>query len=302
MKRTQPAAGGPAEPGLDPALVRDLVSRALAEDVGTGDITTAATVDPTLRATGLFIARQDCVLCGLPLARAVFASLDPAIRWTDMAAEVRAGATGEGTELAAGDCFATVAGSCAALLTGERTALNFLQRLSGIATLTRHAVREVEGTRALVLDTRKTTPTMRAIEKYAVRTGGAANHRFGLFDAVLIKDNHVALAGGISAAILRARAAGRAIADIEVEVDDIEGALEAIEAGATHLLLDNFTPQQVAEAVRGIGGRARVEVSGGLRPGELRAYAEAGADCLSIGRLTHSAPAVDISLEVEPLA
>ncbi len=288
--------------------MRELVARALAEDVGGGDLTTAATVDPALRATGRFLAREPFVVCGLPIARAVFEQLDPGVSWREEASAGGAGGPSgqgggvEGSDAGPGDCFASVTGPCAAILTGERTALNFLQRLSGIATIARRAVREVEGTGAVILDTRKTTPTLRAIEKYAVRVGGASNHRAGLYDAVLIKDNHVALAGGVGEAIRRALGAGHPISGIEIEVDDLDGVREALRAGARRLLLDNMTPAQVAEAVGVIAGRARIEVSGGLRAGNLRAYAEAGADFLSIGALTHSAPAVDISLEVEPLA
>jgi len=280
-------------PNLPSDLVARLAAEALAEDVGSGDITTSAVVPPGLLARGTFIAREEMIVCGLPLARAIFAALDPAAIWREMRTE--------GDAAKPGDLLAEVEGAAPAILTGERSALNFLQRLSGIATEASKAVKEVEGTGAVILDTRKTTPTLRAVEKYAVAVGGGQNHRFGLADAVLIKDNHVALAGGVAAAFERAVVAGHPADAIEIEVDTLEGVREALGAGARRLLLDNFTPTAVAEAVRTIAGRAIVEVSGGLRPGLLRAYAEAGADSLSLGSLTHSARAVDISLEVAPL-
>jgi len=276
---------------LEGETVRRLVAQALAEDVGAGDITTAAVVPPERPGRGRIVAREALVVCGLPLARETFAAIDPHTLFEE--------AMPEGSAAAAGATVAVVQGSAAVILTGERVALNFLQALSGIATLARRAVEEVAGTGAVILDTRKTTPTLRAIEKYAVRVGGARNHRSGLYDAVLVKDNHLAIAGGITAAVRRLRAAGREPATIEVEVESLDGALEALRAGVGHLLLDNFTPDRVAEAVRVIAGRATIEVSGGLRPGGLRAYAQAGVDFLSLGSLTHSAPAVDIALDME---
>jgi len=279
---------------LPEETVRRLVAAALAEDVGAGDVTTAAIVPPDRRGRGRIVAREALVVCGLPLARETFAALDTAVRFEDVIPD--------GGEADAGATIALVEGPAGALLTGERVALNFLQALSGIATLARRAVLEVAGTGAVVLDTRKTTPTLRAIEKYAVRVGGARNHRTGLYDAVLVKDNHLAVAGGITEAVRRLRAAGRDPATVEVEVDDLAGVEEALRAGVGRLLLDNFTPEQVAEAVARIAGRARIEVSGGLRPGRLRAFAEAGAHELSLGALTHSAPAVDIAFDMETTA
>lgn len=273
--------------------MRRLVAEALAEDVGAGDVTTAAVVPPDQRARGRIVARQALVVCGLPFARETFTSLDPHARFEE--------SVPEGGAAAARATIAVVEARAASLLTGERVALNFLQALSGIATLARRAVEEVAGTGAVILDTRKTTPTLREIEKYAVRVGGAQNHRTGLYDAVLVKDNHLAIAGGITEAVRRLRSAGRDPAAIEVEVEDLAGIEEALRAGVGRVLLDNFTPQRVAEAVKVIAGRARIEVSGGLEPGRLRAYAEAGVDYLSIGRLTHSAPAVDIAMEMETL-
>jgi nicotinate-nucleotide pyrophosphorylase (carboxylating) len=254
-------------------------------------VTTAAVVPPEAHGRGRIVAREALVVCGLPLAREVFASLDGATQFEELITE--------GSAAPAGASIALLEGRAAVILTGERVALNFLQALSGIATLARRAVEEVAGTGAVVLDTRKTTPTLREIEKYAVRVGGARNHRSGLHDAVLVKDNHLAIAGGVTEAVRRLRAAGHDAASIEVEVEDLPGVEEALAAGVGRLLLDNFTPARVAEAVRLIAGRAKIEVSGGLAPGRLRAFAEAGADYLSIGRLTHSAPAVDIALDME---
>lgn len=289
--RSDHSAAGRA--GLDPQRIRALVAAALDEDIGAGDLTTRALIPDGVRARGRIIAKEPLVVCGLPLAREVFLTLDPEASWRERARE--GGATALGSEVA------SVEGRADAVLTGERTALNFLQRLSGIATLARQAVSEIAGTRALVLDTRKTTPTLRDIEKYAVRTGGASNHRTGLYDAVLVKENHVALCGGITEAVRRAQASGFAPASIEVEVDDFEGLEEALACGVGRILLDNFRAEDAARAVGRIAGRAKVEISGGLVPGRLRAFAEAGAEYLSLGSLTHSARAVDLSLDVEML-
>ena len=278
--------------GIFPGVLREIVRAALAEDLGPrGDVTTRAIVSAAVRARGRIVARQDLVLAGGAAASEVFRQIDPAVRWQGVA---------DGTVLSSGATAATLAGPAGALLTGERTALNFLQRLSGIATQARRAVEEVAGTKTVILDTRKTTPSLRALEKRAVAAGGASNHRAGLFDAVLIKDNHVALAGGVGEAIRRAVAAGHPAGSIEVEVDDLDQLDAALAAGAGRILLDNFTPEQAGRAIRRIAGRALVECSGGLRPGGLRAYADAGADFLSLGWLTHSATAADLSLEIEP--
>jgi len=278
---------------LDPVADQSLVRGALDEDLGGGrDITTEALVPPEARARGLIVAREPFVVAGLPLAREVFRQLDAGLIWT---------AVDEGAEAAAGDTIASVEGAARPILTGERTALNFLQRLCGIATQARIASKEVEGTGAVVLDTRKTTPMLRAAEKHAVAIGGASNHRMGLHDAVLIKDNHVALAGGVGRAMALAREAGLRPGDIEIEVSDLREVGEALEAGAGRILLDNVTPEEAREAVRMVAGRAIVECSGGLRPGFLRPYALAGADYLSLGWLTHSARAADISMEVQPI-
>ena len=276
---------------LDADQYRDLVTRALAEDVGAGDITTEATVAADLRARGVFLAKADFVLAGLDVALEAFRQLDPAVSATINKRD--------GDRCTPGVEIAEVVGSARGLLTGERTALNFLQRLSGIATRTRHFV-DAAGGRIVVLDTRKTTPTLRALEKYAVAAGGATNHRQGLFDAILIKDNHVRLAGGIGAAVSRSRAS-RPDLPIEVEAQTLAEVAEALDAGADIILVDNLAPEHAREAVRQAHGRAKVEISGGVSLDRLPELATTGADFVSVGALTHSAPAVDISFEIEPL-
>ncbi len=274
------------------------VRAALLEDLGGAldparDITTIASVPAATRGSGRIVARESLIVAGTAAAREAFRQVDRSLEWSGV---------GDGTALTAGATLATVTGSARAILTGERVALNFLQRLSGVATLTRRCVDEIEGTKAKILDTRKTTPGLRALEKAAVAAGGGGNHRIGLHDAVLIKDNHVALAGGIAEALRRAAAAGHPPASVIIEVADGAGALEAVAAGAGRILLDNFTAEQVADAVRSVAGRAVVECSGGLAPGRLRPFALAGPDFLSIGSLTHSARAVDIALDLVALA
>jgi nicotinate-nucleotide pyrophosphorylase (carboxylating) len=278
-------------PSLDPAVYRDLVARALAEDVGGGDITTNAIVPAGQRARGVFLAKADCVLAGLAIAVETFRQLDAGI----VAVEERH----DGDRVSAGETFAAITGPARALLVGERTALNFLQRLSGVATRTRAFV-DAAGGRIAVLDTRKTTPTLRALEKYAVTCGGGVNHRVGLFDAVLIKDNHVRLAGGVAEAVRRARAANPGL-PIEVEAQDLGQVDEALEARVDVLLADNLTADAIAEAVHRARGRAKVEISGGVTLERIAELAATGADFVSVGALTHSAPAVDISFEIEPL-
>jgi nicotinate-nucleotide pyrophosphorylase (carboxylating) len=276
---------------LDPEVYRDVVRRALAEDVGTGDVTTEATVDRTQQARGIFVAKASCVLAGLDVAAETFRQVDATV------AIARRRLDGE--RCAPGDEIAYVTGSAHALLVGERTALNFLQRLSGIATLTRQFV-EVAGGRITVLDTRKTTPTLRLLEKYAVAAGGGTNHRTGLFDAVLIKDNHVRLAGGVQNAVGAARR-HRPGLRIEVEAQSLTQVQEAVDAGADVILVDNLGAAEVREAVILVNGRAKVEISGGVTLDRLPELAATGADYVSIGALTHSAPAVDISFEIEPI-
>jgi nicotinate-nucleotide pyrophosphorylase (carboxylating) len=273
----------------DPRVVRDVVARALAEDVGPGDLTTSASVDGTTNALGVLLAKAPAVVAGLDVAAEVFRQVDARVRIEVLHPD--------GSPVVPGDGIARVRGAAASLLTAERTALNFLQRLSGIATLTRRFV-DAAGGRIVILDTRKTTPGLRHLEKYAVRAGGGTNHRVGLYDGILIKDNHVRLAGGIAAAFTRARAAGTGL-PIEIEVESLAEVDEALEAGAERLLLDNMTTRDIREAVRRTRGRATVEISGGVTLARLPELASTGADSVSVGALTHSAPAVDISLELE---
>jgi nicotinate-nucleotide pyrophosphorylase (carboxylating) len=276
---------------LRPEQYRDIVRRSLEEDIGAGDITTQATVATEQRARGTFLAKSDCVLAGLEVGVEAFRQLEPSVR-----ASMR---RRDGDAVVPGEIIGQIEGRAATLLAAERTALNFLQRLSGIATETRRFVAAAAG-RIVILDTRKTTPGLRLLEKYAVATGGGTNHRLGLFDDVLIKDNHVRLAGGITSAIRRARA-GRPGLRIEVEVQTIAEVDEALEAKADILLLDNMPVEEIREAVRHVRGRAKVEISGGVTLARVPELAETGADYLSAGALTHSAPAADISFEIEPL-
>lgn len=269
---------------------RDLVARALAEDIGQGDVTSRVVVDGDLRARGVILAKAPLVVAGLDVACEVFRQCDP-----DVVVDVR---WGDGAHCERGETVAVVTGRARALLTAERTALNLLQRLSGIATLTAAYVQAAAG-RITVLDTRKTTPTFRTLEKYAVRCGGGTNHRFGLDDAILIKDNHKRLAGGITPAVTRALAAATGLR-VEVEVETLAELDEALAAGATSVLLDNFTTYDLRRAVERVAGRARLEVSGGVTRDRVPEIASTGADTVSIGALTHSAPAVDLSFELEP--
>ena len=275
---------------LEPGTYREIVRRALAEDLGWGDVTTEGTVSAQQRATGVLLAKGSCVVAGLDVAIEVFRQLDPSVT-------VRNGHP-DGDRCASGDIVATVRGSAASLLTAERTALNFLQRLSGIATLTRQFV-DVAGGRITILDTRKTTPTLRALEKYAVRAGGGMNHRGGLDDGILIKDNHVRLAGGVEEAVRRMKAAGQEM-PIEVEAQSLQQVDQALTAGVDVILLDNLSTEDIREAVRRIAGRAKTEISGGVSLERLPELAATGADYVSIGALTHSAPSVDLSFELEP--
>lgn len=275
---------------LDPDAYRDLVRRALEEDCGAGDITTTATVDPEQRASGVVLAKSPCVAAGLDVLAEVYRQVDAEVTVTPACAD--------GTRCEPGTTMAAVRGRARALLTGERTALNLVQRLSGIATLARRFV-DAAGGRITVLDTRKTTPGLRALEKYAVRAGGAVNHRFGLFDGVLIKDNHVRLAGGVERAVALMRGAGLGL-PIEVEAETLAQVEEALRAGADFILLDNMATPGIMAAVAMCRGRARTEISGGVTLARLPELAETGADYVSVGALTHSAPAADISFEIEP--
>ncbi len=274
---------------LDPSAYQDIVRRGLAEDLGSGDVTTLATVDPGVKGHGVFVVKSECVLAGLDVAREVFRQVDPSVEMVD--------GRSDGDRCASGTIVAELRGPAAALLMGERTALNFLQYLSGMATVTRSFVAAAAG-RITVLDTRKTVPTLRALAKYAVRCGGGTNHRMGLYDAVLIKDNHIRLAGGIAAAVGRVRRASPGL-PVEVETQSLEEVDEAIAAGADLIMLDNLDATAMRAAIARIGGRARVEISGNMTVERVRALADSGADFVSVGALTHSAAAADISFEID---
>ena len=279
----------PPPPAPDPAGYRELVGRALAEDIGSGDVTSDAIVPTDRQARATLMAKRDCVVAGLDVTREVFTQVDPTLTFRSMKAD------GDGCRI--GDRLATIEGPAASILTAERTALNFLQHLSGIATLTRQFVQATDG-RLTILDTRKTVPTLRALAKYAVHCGGGTNHRLGLYDGVLIKDNHIRIAGGIGEAVRRVRDREVKL-PIEVEAQSLAEVDEAVAAGADIIMLDNLTDDEMRQAVKRIDGRARVEISGGVTLDRLPALAAIGADCVSVGALTHSAPAADISLEVE---
>jgi nicotinate-nucleotide pyrophosphorylase (carboxylating) len=273
---------------LDPEEYRTLVASALAEDVGAGDVTSALTIDSNQRGRGIILAKSALVLAGVDIAAETFRQCDPEVRFHAH--------RGDGDRCDAGVVVAEVTGAARALLTAERTALNFLQRLSGIATATAEYVDAAAG-RITILDTRKTTPTFRALEKYAVRCGGGINHRQRLDDGILIKDNHKRLAGGITAVLRRAAAASL---PVEVEVETLEELDEALAAGAGRVLIDNFSLADQHEAVRRCRGRAVVEVSGGVTLERLPDIATTGADFVSVGALTHTVRAADLSFEVEP--
>lgn len=273
-----------------------MVEAALKEDLGRGDLTTRLTVPEGKKARGAFINQQELVVAGLPVAAEVFRVLDPSVHFEFMVED--------GTEVRTGTELAFVRGDAATLLAGERVALNFLQRLCGIATLTRCLRTQLAGLKTELLDTRKTTPGLRALEKYAVRVGGGCNHRMRLDDGILIKNNHLRLAGGIRAAVESARRLRPVVGTslpIEVEVSGLAELDEAIAAGADALLLDNMAPEKVRSCVLRAAGRVRLEVSGGVNVTNMRAYAETGADAISVGALTHSAPAADIHFLIEPL-
>jgi nicotinate-nucleotide pyrophosphorylase (carboxylating) len=278
------------QPMTAAATIAQAVARALAEDVGTGDVTTEATVDSAARGRALITQKAPGVIFGLDVVQATFTALDPGVQIERLAPE------GEWRE---GGPVLSVEGKARALLTAERTALNFLQRLSGVATVTAEYVRMVAGTGARILDTRKTTPGLRALEKAAVAAGGARNHRAGLYDAILIKENHIAAAGGIGEAVRRARAAAPELT-LEVEARNLVEVEEALEAGAPWILLDNMTIAELREAVLYVAGRAELEASGGITLQTLRDAASTGVDFISVGALTHSAPALDFSLNLEP--
>jgi nicotinate-nucleotide pyrophosphorylase (carboxylating) len=272
---------------LNEEATREVVMTALREDVGSGDLTTTLLVPRDRRCRAQLLLEEPGVVCGVPLAAVVFHTLDPAVVLTPT--------TDEGTRIeTAPAVVAELAGPATSILTGERTALNLLGRLCGIATLTRRYVDRVADTGVTILDTRKTTPGLRALEKYAVRCGGGSNHRFGLDDAILVKENHLRIAGGISAAVV----ALDGTAGIEVEAETLEQVEEAIGVGVGRILLDNMSLEQVAQAVTLAAGRAELEASGGISLATVRGYAETGVDFISVGALTHGARSLHVSLEV----
>lgn len=280
---------------LEKNEIRRLITSFLKEDVGCGDVTTNAIVPGKLRATGQFIAKQNCVLAGLDLAREVFRVRGGSIRWKSFYRD--------GQEVSQGDTIARIAGDVRTLLTAERVALNVLQRMSGVATLTHMYAEAVRGTNVKILDTRKTMPGWRRLEKYAVRCGGGHNHRMGLYDAVLIKDNHIAVAGGVTGAIERARRNSRRNLPMEVEICTMRQLCEALALRVDRILLDNMSPKQVRQCVHLIrrhpqGKKVIIECSGRISLKTVRAYAATGVDWISVGALTHSAMAVDISFEI----
>lgn len=281
---------------LDPGIVYAFAADLLKEDLGRGDITTQSVVRGGIRARGRFLAKQDMVLCGLEIAEAVFGALDNSI-----ALESR---VYDGDKIGVETEFARIEGPATALLTGERTALNIMQRLSGVATLTKAFVERTEGTNVRIIDTRKTTPGLRLLEKYAVTVGGGFNHRFGLDDGILIKDNHIALAGGVRRAVELARRTASHLMKIEVEVASQSQLRDALAAGAEVVMLDNMNPEEIRESVKLIRDQApktTIEVSGGITLDNVREIAETGVDLISVGAITHSASAVDISLKIRPL-
>ena len=287
------ATAGMASPSnrllLGPEALERVVAAALAEDVGEGDVTTEATVAPEVVGTAELLVKEPGVVCGLGVAEAVFRALDPDIRFEPLVAE------GAGVDRAT--AVALVTGPERAILTGERVALNFLGRLSGVATLTKRYVDAVAGTGAAILDTRKTTPGLRALEKHAVACGGGRNHRFGLDDGVLVKDNHLRATGSIAKAVESLRVT--TVLPIEVECDTLEQVSEALAVGVGAILLDNMSLAELRSAVALVGGRARLEASGGVTLENARAVAETGVDQISVGALTHSAHSLDVSLELK---
>jgi len=278
---------------FDPILLRSvqpLIEMALAEDIGTGDVTSMSTIPVDAMSAAALIAKDDGVLAGLPVFARVMETVDPRLIVHPLAAE--------GQKITPGERLAEIAGPTRGLLTAERTALNFLQRMSGIATATARYVEAVQGTNARIVDTRKTAPGHRVLDKYAVRAGGGMNHRFNLSDGVLIKDNHIAAVGGVQAAVDAARAGAPHTLKIEVEVVSREMAREAVDAGADIILLDNMSLDEMRACVKLIGGRTLTEASGGVTLDRVHAIAECGVDLISVGALTHSVDALDISLDI----
>jgi len=264
---------------------------ALKEDIGSGDVTTQSIISPTSISSGKLIAKEQLIVCGLAVVKRIFELIDSRIQLDCL--------VGDGDSVNQGDILALVKGPSQGILAGERTALNILQRLSGVSTKTRQAVQEIEGTNAVIVDTRKTTPGMRILEKYAVKTGGGTNHRTGLYDGILIKDNHIQAAGSITAAIHNARRHTHHLLKIEIEVENFAQLKEALEANADIIMLDNMSVADMAEAVRIVNGRALTEASGNMGEYNLKKVAETGVNLISIGSLTHSARAMDISLRFD---
>jgi nicotinate-nucleotide pyrophosphorylase (carboxylating) len=276
--------------GLNLLSFEEIVRRALLEDIGPGDVTTEATVPAGARCRAVLLAKESGVICGQQVAESAFRLVDPAVRYEALAAE--------GTAVPAGAEVARISGPARSILTAERVALNFLQRMSGIATQTRRLTDLVRATGARLVETRKTTPGLRVLEKYAVRVGGGANHRYALHDAILIKDNHIAIAGGVRQAVLAAKSAASHLMRIEVEVENLEQLREALDAGADVVLLDNMPPPLLREAVAMTNKRALLEASGGITEQNLEAVARTGVDVISMGSLTHSVRSLDLSLEI----
>lgn len=272
-------------------IIKELITRALQEDIGPGDITSDAVIRPESVSVAVMLAKQELVLAGLDVARAVFHALDPGIQWTMVSKD--------GDKVKAGTEIAKLSGNTRALLAAERVALNLLQHLSGIATLTAKYVEQVKGLKVEVLDTRKTLPGLRQLEKYAVKIGGGRNHRFGLYDGVLIKDNHIKASGSITKAVENARKAAHHLLKIEVETSSLDEVREALLTRAEIIMLDNMPLGLIREAVKLIAGKALVEASGNVTLETIRAIAETGVDFISSGSLTHSAPAADISMKIK---
>jgi nicotinate-nucleotide pyrophosphorylase (carboxylating) len=273
------------------ALIRQLVESALAEDIGQGDITSALTVPETAVCVARISVRESGVIAGIEVAKAAFASVDPSVRFDPRVAD--------GQTVSPGEVLAIVSGNSRSVLSGERVALNFMQRLSGVATKTAQFVALVAGTRARIVDTRKTTPGLRAVEKYAVRVGGGANHRFGLSDGILIKDNHIIAAGGVGKAVLAAKAGAPHALKVEVEVRTLDELREALDAGADAVLLDNMDIDTMHRAVESASGKVVLEASGGVNEATVAEIARTGVDIISVGALTHSVRALDIGMDFD---
>jgi nicotinate-nucleotide pyrophosphorylase (carboxylating) len=277
---------------VDLSLLRDTLLLALREDIGTGDLTSRATISPNARATAQYTTKQELVVAGISVAQEIVRLVDPTLQFEIL--------TSDTTSVSSGKALATVRGPARSILMAERTSLNFLQRMCGIATLTRRYVDRIQGTLARIVDTRKTVPGLRVLDKYAVSCGGGMNHRIGLFDGVLIKNNHLAFHSSVANAIEQARRSLGHLVKIEVEVRDLGQLQTALAAGADVVLLDNFNPAETRKAVEIVARRVPVESSGGITLDNVRDFAEAGVDYISVGALTHSVPAVDIHLRVTP--